>query len=60
MYGFILGGYYSIRHQTLKGNNQINLRFVALNTAMFQQQYADHFDSNEPLQQIEYVISDLI
>jgi len=31
------------------------LRFVVLNTAMFQPQYADSFHSNEAIQQIEYV-----
>ncbi len=55
IYRFILGGYYSIRYRTSKQNNQIMLRFVVLNTAMFQPQYADSFYSNEAIQQIEYV-----
>jgi hypothetical protein len=57
---FLLGGYYSIRHQTLKDNNQINLRFIVLNTVMFQPQHVDQFDLNDPIEQIEYVIKDLI
>lgn len=48
---YYLGGYYSIRYPSQKQN----LRFIALNTVMFQPQYSDHFDPNEPIQQIEYV-----
>jgi hypothetical protein len=33
------------------------LRFVVLNTAMFQPQYADYFDIDEAFRQIEYVCS---
>ena len=49
----LLGGYYSIRSST-------NLRFIALNTAMFQPHLTDHFDSNEALEQIEFVIGDFL
>jgi hypothetical protein len=55
LYRFILGGYYSLRYQSLKDNNQTYLRFVALNTAAFQPQYMQHFDADEAIQQIEYV-----
>ncbi|CAF4437866.1 unnamed protein product, partial [Adineta steineri] len=52
---FEKGGYYTLRHHTLKENKQIILRFVVLNSVMFQARYEDFFDSNEPIQQIEYV-----
>ncbi|CAF4040933.1 unnamed protein product [Rotaria sp. Silwood2] len=49
---FLKGGYYSIRFRTLINKRQTFLRFIALNTAMFQPQYMDYFDSNEPNEQI--------
>jgi len=52
---FLRGGYYSLRHQTYKKTNRLTLRFVVLNTAMFQPQYSSYFNSNEPMEQIEYV-----
>ncbi|UJR35397.1 hypothetical protein I4U23_028154 [Adineta vaga] len=51
---FFQGGYYSIRHRTLQENDQITLRFVVLNTAMFQPHLLESFDTNDILQQIEW------
>lgn len=47
---FLSGGYYSILSPT-------NLRFIALNTAMFQPHLLGFFDSREASEQIEYVLS---
>lgn len=55
LYRFILGGYYSLRFRTLKDKHQKLLRFIVLNTAMFQPQYNDFFDPHEPIEQIQYV-----
>ncbi|CAF0876218.1 unnamed protein product [Rotaria sp. Silwood1] len=51
---FLKGGYYSLNFRPLKNKPQTVLRFIALNTAMFQPQYMDYFDSNEPNEQIEW------
>lgn len=51
----ILGGYYSIRRQTFEDKNSKNtsfIRFVVLNTVMFQPAYIQYFDSNEIIDQI--------
>ncbi len=57
-YKYILGGYYSIRCQSFGQDNQQEksfLRFVVLNSAMFQPEYVEFFDTNEAIDQISYV-----
>jgi len=58
LYKYILGGYYSIRYQSFGLNNHKEksfLRFVILNSAMFQPDYVEFFDTNEAIDQISYV-----
>jgi hypothetical protein len=58
LYRYILGGYYSIRYQSFEQDDRPEksfLRFVVLNTAMFQPDYVDYFDKNEIIDQISYV-----
>ena len=50
---FLLGGYYSIRYPTYRDTIPINLRFIVLNTVMFQSMNDDIFDSNEAMEQIK-------
>lgn len=51
----LLGGYYFLRYQPIKRQDQTYLRFVVLNTAMFQPQHITSFDPDEAQRQIEYV-----
>ncbi|CAF4362627.1 unnamed protein product [Rotaria socialis] len=51
---FFKGGYYSLRFRTSKDKQQTLLRFIVLNTAMFQPQYNDFFDLHEPIEQIQW------
>ncbi|CAF3750258.1 unnamed protein product [Rotaria magnacalcarata] len=51
---FFKGGYYSLRFRTSKDKQQTLLRFIVLNSAMFQSQYNDFFDLHEPIEQIQW------
>ncbi|CAF1272776.1 unnamed protein product [Adineta ricciae] len=51
---FLKGGYYSIRFQTLRNNKQVMLRFVVLNTGMFQPYILDFFNTKDAIEQIEW------
>ena len=54
LHRFTLGGYYSIRHRASNEYNQTVLRFVVLNTAVFQPYYGDYFHPADAIEQIQY------
>jgi len=51
---FLRGGYYSYRYRPKNGNDGRLLRFVTLNTGMFEPRNVKYFDPDEGLKQIEW------